>query len=32
MKTKVKELNNNYRVVHPLALGSPALGVEFFSS
>ncbi len=31
-ETKVKKLNNNYRVVHPLALGSPALGVEFFSA
>jgi uncharacterized membrane protein len=30
-ESKVKELNNNYRVVRPLALGSPALGVEFFS-
>ncbi|MEP6947830.1 MAG: chitobiase/beta-hexosaminidase C-terminal domain-containing protein [Ginsengibacter sp.] len=29
---KVKGLNNNYRVVRPLALGSPALGVEFFSA
>ena len=28
---KVNALNNNYRVVKPLALGSPALGVEFFS-
>ncbi len=27
---KVNELNNNYRVVRPLAIGSPALGVEFF--
>ena len=29
---KVKALNNNYRVVRPLAIGSPALGVEFFST
>ncbi|MEO6187441.1 MAG: FN3 associated domain-containing protein [Ginsengibacter sp.] len=29
---KVKALNNNYRVVKPLAIGSPALGVEFFST
>ena len=29
---KVKTLNNNYRVVRPLAIGSPALGVEFFST
>ncbi len=29
---KIKTLNNNYRVVKPLALGSPALGVEFFSA
>ena len=28
---KVTALNNNYRVVRPLALGSPALGVDFFS-
>ena len=28
---KVLALNNNYRVVKPLAIGSPALGVEFFS-
>jgi uncharacterized membrane protein len=28
---KVRALNNNYRVVKPLAIGSPALGVEFFS-
>ena len=27
---KINALNNNYRVVHPLAIGSPALGVEFF--
>ena len=29
-ESKVKKLNNNYRVVRPLAIGSPALGVEFF--
>jgi hypothetical protein len=29
---KVNVLNNNYRVVKPLAIGSPALGVEFFST
>ncbi|MGH2563871.1 MAG: c-type cytochrome domain-containing protein, partial [Ginsengibacter sp.] len=29
---KVNALNNNYRVVKPLAIGSPALGVEFFST
>lgn len=28
---KINALNNNYRVVKPLAVGSPALGVEFFS-
>lgn len=28
---KINALNNNYRVVKPLAIGSPALGVEFFS-
>ncbi len=28
---KVRALNNNYRVVNPLAIGSPALGVEFFN-
>ncbi|MDP4284585.1 MAG: FN3 associated domain-containing protein [Bacteroidota bacterium] len=28
---KIKTLSNNYRLVAPLALGSPALGVEFFS-
>jgi uncharacterized membrane protein len=26
----VKKLSNNYRLVYPLALNSPALGVEFF--
>ncbi|ULQ56981.1 chitobiase/beta-hexosaminidase C-terminal domain-containing protein [Flavihumibacter rivuli] len=26
----IKELNTDYRVVNPLALGSPALNVEFF--
>ena len=31
-ESKVKGLNNNYRVVKPLAIGSPALGVEFFSA
>ena len=30
-ESKVKALNNNYRVVRQLAIGSPALGVEFFS-
>ena len=29
---KVKSLNNNYRIVYPLAKGSPALGAEFFSA
>ncbi len=29
---KVNALNNNYRVVRPLAIGSPALGVEFFGA
>ncbi len=29
---KVQSLNNNYRVVYPLAKGSPALGAEFFST
>src|SRR5665647_2181003 len=27
----IRDRNNNYRVVKPLAIGSPALGVEFFS-
>ncbi len=31
-ESKVKALKNNYRVVAPLALGSPALGVEFFGA
>lgn len=31
-ETKVKALRNNYRFVTPLALGSPALGVEFFGA
>ncbi len=31
-ESKIKALNNNYRVVRPLAVGSPALGVEFFST
>ena len=29
---KIKGLNNNYRIVYPLAIGSPALGAEFFSA
>jgi uncharacterized membrane protein len=29
-ESKVKSLSNNYRLVAPLAQGSPALGVEFF--
>ena len=29
---KINDLNNNYRVVRPLAIGSPALGVEFFNT
>ena len=29
-ETTVRKLNNDFRVVHPLALGSPALAVEFF--
>jgi uncharacterized membrane protein len=29
---KVTALRNNYRLVTPLALGSPALGVEFFGA
>jgi len=28
----IKELNTNYRVVYPLAKGSPALGAEFFGA
>ncbi|MGZ5253599.1 MAG: chitobiase/beta-hexosaminidase C-terminal domain-containing protein [Flavitalea sp.] len=28
----VRSLNTNYRTVYPLATGSPALGVEFFSA
>lgn len=28
----VRKLNNDYRVVHPLAINSPALGVEFFGA
>ena len=31
-ESKVKSLNNNYRVVYPLAKNSPALGAEFFSA
>ena len=27
---KIKELNNNYRVITPLGLGSPALAVQFY--
>lgn len=30
--SKVKSLNNNYRIVYPLAKKSPALGAEFFSA
>ncbi|MEP7109892.1 MAG: FN3 associated domain-containing protein [Ferruginibacter sp.] len=30
--SKIRALHNNYRLVAPLALGSPALGVEFFSA
>lgn len=29
---KVRALSNNYRYITPLALGSPALGVEFFGA
>ena len=29
---KITGLNNNYRIVYPLAKGSPALGAEFFSA
>ncbi|MEJ7586742.1 MAG: FN3 associated domain-containing protein [Ferruginibacter sp.] len=29
---KVNSMRNNYRLVSPLALGSPALGVEFFGA
>ena len=31
-ESKIKVLRNNYRFVTPLALGSPALGVEFFGA
>ena len=31
-ESKLKALHNNYRLVTPLALGSPALGVEFFGA
>jgi uncharacterized membrane protein len=31
-ESKVKSLNNNYRIVYPLSKNSPALGAEFFSS
>ena len=30
-ESKVRELNTNYRVITPLAIGSPALSVSFFS-
>lgn len=30
--SKIKKLTNNYRLVNPLAIGSPALGVEFFGA
>jgi uncharacterized membrane protein len=30
--SKIKSLINNYRLVTPLALGSPALGVEFYGA
>jgi hypothetical protein len=30
-ESKVKSLNNDYRVVYPLAKNSPALSAEFFS-
>ena len=29
---KVQSLNNNYRIVYPLAKNSPALGAEFFNA
>ena len=29
---KIKSLSNNYRLVVPLSIGSPALGVEFFGA
>jgi uncharacterized membrane protein len=31
-ESKVSSLRNNYRLVAPLALGSPALGVQFFGA
>ena len=31
-ESKIKSLNNNYRIVYPLAKGSPALGAELFSA
>ncbi|HLG40841.1 MAG TPA: FN3 associated domain-containing protein, partial [Chitinophagaceae bacterium] len=31
-ESKVQSLNNNYRVVYPLAKNSPALGAEFFGA
>ncbi|MEO5890438.1 MAG: FN3 associated domain-containing protein [Ferruginibacter sp.] len=31
-ESKINSLRNNYRLVTPLALGSPALGVEFFGA
>lgn len=31
-ESKIQSLNNNYRIVYPLAKGSPALGAEFFSA
>ena len=31
-ESKIKSLNNNYRIVYPLAKGSPALGAEFFGA
>ncbi|MGZ5191509.1 MAG: chitobiase/beta-hexosaminidase C-terminal domain-containing protein, partial [Flavisolibacter sp.] len=30
--SRVQSLNNNYRIVYPLAKNSPALGAEFFSA
>ena len=31
-ESKIRSLNNNYRIVYPLAKGSPALAAEFFSA
>ncbi len=31
-ESTIKKLNNNYRIVYPLALNSPAVGVEFFGA